>query len=201
MIGGEVGSDQKQKHNHKTRKLIYNYVSTHPGASFGVIRNFLDMNESTLKYHLIYLERTKRLSSRREGRHRCYFVNNGSTTGHQPPPQVEHTMEINRLNQNQQYVLKLIRNNPGIDRSSLLKITKMNRRTLSYTIDKLLEQKMIWKVKEAGLIGYEYITKEKLRNEMYNELLMKLLSDEIDEEKFIRIKQKLERLDIDKIEI
>ena len=48
---------------HQTQKLIYNFISTHPGVSFSRIRNFFELNDSTLKYHLHYLEKNNRISS------------------------------------------------------------------------------------------------------------------------------------------
>ncbi len=191
MLNGEGALD------HKSRKLIYNYISSHPGASFGTIRNFLDMNDSTLKYHLIYLERNNKVISKREGRHRCYFCNNGSKLNYRP----YLSSQLNSLTRNQQQILKIIRNKPGISKNELIKITNLNRKTLSYNLNKLIERNIIWKVKSAGEIGYEYITKEKLRNEIYNRLLLKLLSDEIDEDKFLKIKKKLDNLGIDEIRI
>jgi hypothetical protein len=80
-----------------------------------------------------------------------------------------------------------------------MRFTKLSRRTLSYNIEKLIENNLIWKIKEHGTIGYEFISKEKLRKEIYNRLLMKLLSDEISEEKFLKIKKKLETMDVDEI--
>ena len=59
---------------HRSRRLIFRYISTNPGVSFGSIKRFFDMNTSTLKYHLHYLERKKRVSSTREGGKRCFFT-------------------------------------------------------------------------------------------------------------------------------
>ena len=56
-------------------------------------------------------------------------------------------------------------------------------------------------MRNEGKIGYEYITKEKLRDEIFNKLVTKLIADEIDEETFNRIKRKLDTMDNDKIEI
>ncbi|WP_455391937.1 MarR family transcriptional regulator [[Eubacterium] cellulosolvens] len=191
MVGGEEGLE------HRSRKLIYNYISTHPGVSFGGLRNFFDMNESTLKYHLHYLERANKISSRREGRRRCYFGTHTIRSEHIVQP----TMALDDLTRAQKQILAMIRNKPGITKHELIQRTKLNRKTVSYNLEKFLDQKMIWKVKNSEEIGYEYITKDKLRSEIYNQLLLKLLSDEIDERTFLRIKKKLETIDVDEIKI
>jgi hypothetical protein len=46
-------------------------------------------------------------------------------------------------------------------------------------------------------VGYEFITKESLRQEVYNRLLVRLLSGEIDENTFVKVKRKLEIIDVD----
>jgi predicted transcriptional regulator len=193
MFGGEEALE------HKTRKQIYNYISTHPGVSFGVIRRFFDINESTLKYHLHYLEKNQRITSERTGRQRCYYSEGVQKTSEQYTMQLQHKAKQLNLSMSQQRVLSLIRQQPGITRKELIKFTKLKRKTLSYRIDKLIEHQLIWKVKTEEGIGYEFITKEKLRKEIYNQLLLKLLADEISEEKFLKIKKKLELIDIDEI--
>ena len=107
--------------------------------------------------------------------------------------------EYTDLNKNQKRILNMIKNEPGITRTQLLKRTRLNRKTLSYNVDRLIEQDRIWKVKTNNGVGYEYITKEKLQKEIYNRLLMKLLSDEIDEETFLRVKKKLEKMDTEEL--
>jgi hypothetical protein len=65
---------------------------------------------------------------------------------------------------------------------------------------RLGELKLVWVVKTSdGMLGYEYITKDKLREEMLNELLNKLLADEIDEDTFKKIKKKLEEMDTEEL--
>jgi predicted transcriptional regulator len=152
---------------------------------------------------LIYLERTDSIKSRREGRRRCYFNNNGSPLEHHypHPNHPQQASELNTLTKNQQRILNMICDRPGIGRKELIDRSKLNRKTISYNLERLLDQKLIWKVKIEDEIGYEYITKEKLRNEIYNRLLMKLLADEIDEETFHKIKMKLETLDVDEIQL
>jgi predicted transcriptional regulator len=190
MSNGEGALD------HRTRKVIFNYIASNPGVSFGSVRKYFDLNESTLKYHLNYLERSKQVTSRREGRLRCYFCmrNNGFDLS-----QIPQTT-LNQLNKNQRVILNMIIHNPGLGKSDLIVRTKLNRKTLEYNLDKLTELKLIWKVKTEGAeLGYEFITKESLRQEIYNRLLMKLLTDEIDENTFKKIKKKLERMEVDEL--
>lgn len=189
MESGEEGL------GHLTRKQIFNYISSHPGSSFGNIRSIFELNESTLKYHLNYLERTKKIESRKEGRRRCYYCQGeygedeiGTVVRSEPT-----------LTANQQRIINVIRRRPGITNKDLVARTKLNRKTVSYNLERLIEKKVLWKIKADGVIGYEYITEEKLRKEMYNQLLIQLLSDEIDEDTFLKIKKKLESLDIDEI--
>ena len=98
MQGGEAGLE------HKSRKLIFNYISSHPGASFGNIKKFFDMNDSTLKYHLNYLEHTKKISSKREGRRRCYYCTMKSVVDHAPI-----LLSTPTLTTTQQLILNLIK--------------------------------------------------------------------------------------------
>jgi predicted transcriptional regulator len=178
---------------HRTRRMIFNYISSNPGVSFGRIRDYFELNDSTLKYHLKYLERRKEITSKREGRLRCYFCyqNNGFDLNQLP----QHTR--NQLNQNQLAILNTICANPGITRDRLGQRLKIHRKTLEYNLERLIGLKLIWKVKNSNEVGYEFITKESLRQEVYNRLLVRLLSGEISEDTFVKVKRKLEIIDME----
>ena len=58
---------------HRSRRLLLNYIKSHPGVSFGEVRDVFEMNDSTLRYHLRYLERSRKVTSERVGRERHYY--------------------------------------------------------------------------------------------------------------------------------
>ena len=98
MYNKEVGLE------HKSRKMIHNYILSNPGVSFGTIQKVFNMNRSTLKYHLKYLEKSKKIVSKREGRHRMYFCIYVSKPNFEPTL----TSKINTLTEAQQFILNLI---------------------------------------------------------------------------------------------
>ncbi|MCK5562240.1 MAG: winged helix-turn-helix transcriptional regulator [Thermoplasmata archaeon] len=155
------------------------------------------MNSSTLKYHLNYLEKGNKIKSKHDGTFKVYFCLGETNPDLQPAP----TAKINALTETQQYLLNLIRNKPGITRGALTNLTKLNPKTLSYNIDKLIEEQLIWKLHYGNEVGYEYITEDKLRFEMYNQLILKLLANEIDKEIFHKIKKKLDEINIEDIKL
>jgi predicted transcriptional regulator len=180
---------------HKTRKLIHNYILNHPGASVGEIKKVFELNLSTLKYHLIYLEKADKVDSERIGRRRCYYCKHKRKS--LDDPFLERQKDT--LSKIQLRIINIIQNKPGISKDDLLYLTKLNRKNLNYNIQRLGDLKLIWQVQDNGMARYEYITQEKLRDEMLNRLVIKLVSNEIDEEAFNRIKKKLEAMDIEEL--
>ena len=99
----------------------------------------------------------------------------------------------------QKRLISIIQDKPGITFQDLMYKTKINRKNLSYNIKRLGDLKYVWVVKREGIIGYEYITQEKLRDEIFNRLVLKLISNEIDEATFNKIKKKLDTMNVDKL--
>lgn len=188
--------DKDDALEHKSRNMIYNFIQSHPGASFVTIMNFFNINKSTLMYHLNYLEKADQILSRLEGGNRCYYCKYEAGTG---PDQFPGSSIIN-LTDKQKRILNIIKINPGISKDELMSRTRMNRKNLDYNLKRLHDLKILWMVKNNGVVGYEYITKEELREELFKRLVTKLISNEIDEETFVKIKKKLEELDLEELD-
>ena len=180
---------------HKSRRLIYNFISNNPGVSFENIKRFFDMNKSTLNYHLKYLERNTKVISKLEDGQRCYYCAYKVSQMIKPI----QTRTPANLTQIQEKLLLLIQQKPGVTNKELINQTRINRKNLSYNIKKLRDQRLIWAVNNDGILGYEFITKEKLQHEMATRLISKLLAEEIDEQTYHKIKEKLETVDLNEL--
>lgn len=173
--------------DHRSRRMIYRYISTHPGVSFGSIKNVLELNSSTLRYHLEYLERSDSIRMSKDNGKRCYHPNNGTSLSFE----TEHS--ISELPASQERILEIIKRNPGITKKELVQLARMEPKKVRYNVRRLRENRQIWRVRSGRDTGYEAITPQKLKDEMLKLLLDKYLRDEMDKETFLRLKEELER--------
>lgn len=175
----------------ETRRLIYDHITSNPGVSFIVLKNIFNLNESTLRYHLDYLEKNNRIVYGFESGKRNYF------------PKLDQINELNNLeNSNtfqtykltdyQERIISTIKEFPKINQKELAKRTGINRITLSNNIKKLMSLCMVRKIPNGNKVNYEYIDNKQLRNEILKQLLVKLINNEIDGETFLELKKKLD---------
>ena len=169
--------------DHRTRELLLEAIRDTPGVSFGRLMISLRLNEGTLRYHLSYLERKELVYSRKEGRRRVYF------TSACP----ELSLDVERgLSREQRRVLNLIKESPGIGHHEILSYLNINRKDLKGIIRKLESEKLIWEVENGNGVCYEYITRERLVNEILLDLVERFLKGEIDQTTFLNIKRWLD---------
>lgn len=173
---------------HKTRKQIFRFIQTNPGSTLGTIKRVLDLNRSTLTYHLNFLERNKDIYSKKDGKTRRYFCSGRGTFSLLPE------VDPDSLTMIQRSLIGFIKRYPGITQKELTRRTKKNQQTISYNINKLIEMQLAWKVKLKGKTGYELITPNKLKEEMANRLLLWLMNGEIDKETYLEMKKRLNSL-------
>jgi len=172
--------------DHRTRRMVYNYISSHPGVSFQKIRHVLDLNSSTLRYHIQYLKRSGKIVLEMEGGKKFYYPRG---TGSAP---IDHQPEPSDLTKKEKRVLNAIKRHPGISRRGISNYTNLNGKTTSKCIRTLRDKKLIWKVRSGRSTGYEYITKDKLKEEMLKLLIERFLNNEISKERFLALKKELE---------
>ena len=176
---------------HETRKMIYNHILVHPGVSFNILKKIFDLNDSTLRYHLNYLEKKEKISFGLERGRRYYYPNendrvlyrNSDATG---------TIEPYELSKVQEHIIGTLQKYPGINQKELIKRTGINRLTLNKNIKKLMTLCIVRKVPDGNKVCYKYLETEQLRHEILKRLFIKLLRKEIDEETFLNLSRKLD---------
>lgn len=174
---------ERDEGDHRTRELLLERIKEVPGISFGNLMKSLDLNEGTLRYHLTYLERKELIYSRKSGRKRIYYTS--VCPG--------FSMDIKRdLTKDQRRVLNLIRKSPGMSQNEILSSINIYKKDLKGIIEKLVGDHLIWEVENGNGICYEYITKEKLVNEIILDLVERFLKGEIEQTTFLKIKQWLD---------
>jgi predicted transcriptional regulator len=172
--------------DNKTRKVILNYISAHPGVTFTQIKDVLDVNKSTLRYHLRYLQRRESITSKIENGKKCFYCIGQKILQHPEENRVP-------LSNVQVHILNVIINNPGITKGNLVFKTRLETHVITYNVDKLVTHKLVWKTRIGKEVGYEYITQEKLHSELLKLLVNSFVKGEIDKETFFRLKQELEK--------
>ena len=174
--------------DHKMRRMIYNHIVAHPGVAYSIIKKVFDLTDGTLRYHLNYLESKDEIKSSLEGNNRCYFPVQNVIFNARPAADFE-TYELNIL---QERILSAVRHEPGISQKELVAQTGSNRISVSYNIKKLIDYGLVQKTQVGRNTCYEFISNYELRKKIMKRLIMKLLSNEIDEHTFLVLKRKLE---------
>jgi predicted transcriptional regulator len=168
---GSKASDEKNE----IRPKIANYIRIHPGTSFKTIKTIFDLSDSTLRYHLRYLEKKEQIKS--DENKRIYYP-------------IGHLGE-SKLNKTQQRLINTIKRNPGITQKKLSFKTKMNRLTARNNINFLVEKEIISIIKIGKEIHHFYIYPEELKEKKILRLITKFLLDKIDEETYWDLKHEL----------
>jgi predicted transcriptional regulator len=175
---------------HETRRMIFNHIIAHPGVSFNILKNVFSLNDSTLRYHLNYLEHSEQISFGLEKGKRQYYPNQNK---HIIIRSDEIQKEFFQLTPKQEQIIEKIKQYPGITQGELIRMTGIQRLTLTQNIKKLMDICIVRKVPDKNNVRYEYIENEQLKYEIMKRLVVKLLRHEIDEQKFLELKRKLEK--------
>jgi predicted transcriptional regulator len=177
--------------NNQTRRMIYNHIMAHPGVSFNILKQVFNLNESTLRYHLKYLERNEKISFGLDYGKRLYYPHRDN--GHLlQPSDNSNKLETYNLTRVQEQLITTIKRYPGITQKDLITRTGIKRLTVIKNLDKLRLQCMVRRFPNGNRVCYEFIENEQLRYEILKQLVIKLLRKEIDEQRFLELKRKLD---------
>lgn len=174
--------------DHDTRKMIYTHILTYPGVSYNVLKNIFNLTDGTLRYHLEYLEKAERILPDMENGNRCYYPLQSEIGGVKLS---DKNQKLYNYTKNQQKILNTIKTAPGITQKDLIGKTGLSRFTISYNIKKFIDMGVVKKSNSQKFVCYEYMTDEQLKHEVLMRLAMKLLNRELDEEAFLKLKNKL----------
>jgi len=173
---------------HKTRRIIYNHIEAHPGVAYHTIKRVLELTDSTLRYHLRYLERESEIKCALAGHKKCFYPNHNIIFN----LQVRDKPETHKLNHYQERIIDTIKRNPGITQRELIFTTNLKRFNLTYNLKKLLDFGVVHRVTSGRNSCYYFISDIELRKNIIMQLILKLVNNEIDEETFLMLKKKLE---------
>jgi predicted transcriptional regulator len=175
----------------ETRKLIYDHIIVHPGVSFNILKSVLKLNDSTLRYHLNFLEKSKKISLGSENGRRNYYPYSGNMYVVQKA-EAPDTLGSYKLTGTQERIVMTIQRHPRVNQKELVKLTRMNRITLSQNLKKLMDMCLVRKIPNGNKVQYEYLENKQLRYEILKRLIKKLVNNEIDEETFLELKKELD---------
>ena len=168
--------------------MVYNHILTYPGVSYLTLKRIHNLSAGTLRYHLEYLVRAGRVLVELEKGKRCYYPLKNEVL---MSDQFENKPAMYKLTGTQQKILNAIKESPGLSQRELIRKTSLSRFTINYNINKFVELGYVKKYNNGKQVNYEYMTDELLRHEVLLRLAIKLLNKEIDEKRFLELKDKL----------
>jgi predicted transcriptional regulator len=139
--------------NIENQKLIYEFISTHPGSHLRKISRALEMHLSTLRYHLDYLEKIGLIVSKKETNLKIYYL--VGRLG-QKDKNIAPLLQQKRFRD----IILIIIMNPGLSHSELSHKLSLKPSTLSKYINILRDRKIIYH-KTSGRNRYFYPVDEK----------------------------------------
>ena len=172
---------------HPKRKLLYKAITETPGISFRDLLDMVECSESTLQYHLGYLQRKDIIKKEMKKGNRCYYCRGQRVEADEQLLSQEH---INRL---QKLILEVVEEVPGINQKELSIRTRTNRFLLSYHMNRLIELGYISKEREGRNIRYFRQDEIELKRKLLLKIVDELLDGKLDEETYNNLKRELDR--------
>lgn len=163
---------KNEKTNNDIKPKIVNYIQLHPGSSFNDIQTIFETPESTLRYHLRYLEKKGQLYS--DSKKRIYYP-------------TEHK-EKKSISKTQMILINSIKKHPGITQKELAAKTRVNRLTIRKNINLLIEDEKITVTRIGNEIHHFFVYPEDLEKIKTLRLITKLVQEKIDEDTYWKLR-------------
>ena len=144
--------------DHKIRKKIYNLISKNPGIHLSKIAEVLNIRISLIEYHLVIMEEHNLVVSIKEprGYHRRYYVEDSGIG-----TEDKKILALLRQDILLKIVLLLARN-PRLRHKNILENLDISPSTLSYHINRLVENEIIEVTPQEMERGYRLKDKKKI---------------------------------------
>jgi predicted transcriptional regulator len=132
-----IKKDKVLDHFHRGR--LYNYIEMHPGVTFTELKKKFAFKNGNLVYHLNFLEKMDFLRSKKEGRHRRFYIKGDFSKSE------DISLFVNEI---QKKIVSVIQRSPGITQSKIAAILGTSRQKISYNINALEYAGLIRSIRE-----------------------------------------------------
>jgi predicted transcriptional regulator len=115
----------------RNREKIYQTIVAHPGLKFNALERLTGMKEGTLKYHLVRLERKRKIVSVRFATSARYFENDGRYT------ELEKKVFLHGQNPTTRRILEILSASPRVSRKDIAAILGITGPSVSWHTKRL----------------------------------------------------------------
>jgi predicted transcriptional regulator len=175
--------DREKKH--LTRDMVNRYIADNPGPTIKMLLGIFQVNLSTLRYHLNYLQKKGEIYTKKKGKTLYYFSNLFSENQNS-------NNKNSRIAKYDERIFSLISNNPGISFNELKKSLKIRGKDLSYVLHKLKNNNQIWEVETSNGKSYIPVTRKEILQNMQILTIKEFLEGKIDEKTYLVLNEEIE---------
>jgi predicted transcriptional regulator len=134
----------------RNREVIYETIVAHPGLKFNALEHLTGMKEGTLKYHLLRLERKRKIVTVRFVTSLRYFENDGRYT------ELEKKVFLHGQNPTTRMILEIISDSPGVSRKDIAAILGIAGPSVSWHTNRLWCDGIITTRKNGKGVRYRF---------------------------------------------
>jgi predicted transcriptional regulator len=134
----------------RNREEIYETIVTHPGVKFNALERLTGMKEGTLKYHLLLLERKRKIVSIRFVTSMRYFENDGRYT------ELEKKVFLHGQNPTTRRILGILSASPGVSRKDIAAALGISGPSVSWHTKRLWYDGIITTKRNGNGVRYSF---------------------------------------------